>query len=542
MNLDQGNQIIDLFGLARRRGKLIAIASAAVILTTFWISMALPNLYTSAAMILVEPQSIDEKLVSSGVRESDLSDRLSLMTAQILSRARLSQIITDMDLYADEHEDMQRFEIVELMRSFISVEPVMSEIDGRQRSKELRFNTFRIVFRHENPQIARDVAQRVANDFINENINSRTAITAKSLEFMGDEMERLSVALQSVEKTIANVKEANPGQLPEELDTNQRILAYTMSDLRTAQRVFDAAESDAAFWKNQALTASSMTSSGDPTSPTYRLRSLEIERSNLMARGYTQKHPDLVRVESEMAILQDQLDADAEEGDPPQSFSEQNARSEQGRAELKAKATSNDIERLRVSIAATEERLAATPLVAEKLDALERQQAHLGKSYQDFSGRRQQAGVQADLERRQLGEKFRIIESAEMAPAPSSPNRILLLILGTVLGFALGAGIGVLAELTDSSLHTTSETQQALGIPVLVSVPRIMLESDRVARSRRILGETFAAVAVVVFVLAGGVVTYYFVNGNAGAQIDEEVEEVSTPATEARVDFGIWRG
>jgi type VI protein secretion system component VasK len=100
----------------------------------------------------------------------------------------------------------------------------------------------------------------------------------------------------------------------------------------------------------------------------------------------------------------------------------------------------------------------------------------------------------------------------------------------------------VLAELTDSSLHTTSETQQALGIPVLVSVPRIMLESDRVARSRRILRETLAAIAVVVFVLAGGVATYYLVNGNAGAQIDEEVEEDSKPATEARVDFGIRRG
>ena len=125
-------------------------------------------------MILVEPQSVDENLVESGVRKSDLNDRLSLMTAEILSRARLSQIITDMDLYQDEHNDMQRFEIVELMRSFVSVQPVVSEIAQRQRGQELKFNTFRIVFSHENPRIARDVAQKVANDFINANIDSRT--------------------------------------------------------------------------------------------------------------------------------------------------------------------------------------------------------------------------------------------------------------------------------------------------------------------------------------------------------------------------------
>jgi flagellar basal body-associated protein FliL len=69
-----------------------------------------------------------------------------------------------------------------------------------------------------------------------------------------------------------------------------------------------------------------------------------------------------------------------------------------------------------------------------------------------------------------------------------------------------------------------------------------MLESDRVARSRRILRETLAAVAVVVFVLAGGVATYYFVNGNRDVQSDKEVEEGSTPATEAHVDFGTRRG
>jgi type VI protein secretion system component VasK len=61
-------------------------------------------------------------------------------------------------------------------------------------------------------------------------------------------------------------------------------------------------------------------------------------------------------------------------------------------------------------------------------------------------------------------------------------------------------------------MHTSIELQNALGIPVLVSVPRIMLESDRVARSRRVFREALAAAAVVLFVLIGGATTYYFVN------------------------------
>jgi hypothetical protein len=360
---------------------------------------------------------------------------------------------------------------------------------------------------------------------------------------MADEIESLTGQLAVVERQIAEVKAANVGSLPEEMDSNQRMLQFAMGDLRDAQRIFDAAQSDTAFWKNQAITALSMSSPNDPTSPTNRLRLLGIERGNLLARGFTEKHPDMVTIETEIAILNDQIaGADGDE-DVPQSFGEQNARAEQGRAELRAKAANEDVERLREAISVLEARLAATPVVAEQLDALGRQYDHLYASYQDFSARLQQAGVQADLERRQLGEKFRILESAVIAPEPSSPNRLLLLSLGAILGLALGAGIGLLAEMTDSSLHTTNELQSALGIPVLASVPRIMLESDRVVRSQRILRETLAAVGVVVFVLAGGIATYYFVNGNFGDGPDgEEIEQGQKPAIEAFLDIEPRRG
>ncbi len=529
MNLEQGNQVIDLFGFLRRRGKLMAIISGAITLVTFWIAMALPNLYTSSAMILVEPQSVDEDLVDSGVRESDLNERLGLMTAEILSRIRLSRIIDEMGLYEDESEDMERIEVVELMRSYINVVPVLSELEEGNRRRDVKFNTFRIVFRHENRNTAAAVAQRVANDFIDANIEARTDITSKSLDFMSDEITSLSDDLAAVEGNISAVKAESAGKLPEDFDSNQRLLQYALSDLRDAQRILSAAESDAAYWKNQALTASSMSSPGDSASPSHRKRKLEIERGSLLARGYTARHPDVVRVEAEIAMLESQLSGEGGEDGAPRSIGEQNARAEQNRAELRAVAAQEDIDRLRATIADLEARLAATPAVAERLDSLNRQYEHLHRSYQDFSSRLQQAGVQADLERRQLGEKFRILESAEAAPEPSSPNRILILVLGAILGLGIGAGIGLVSEVADSSMHTSNDLQQSLGIPVLVSVPRIMLESDRAARSRRILRETLAAIALVLFVLFGGVATYWFVNMR-GSSVAEETE--ATPAAE----------
>ena len=93
MDLQQGIQLSDLVGMVRRRGRIVVAVAGLTILAMYWLAMALPNQYTSYATILVEPQAIDEKLVSAGVRESDLKERLGIMTSQILSRARLSRLI-----------------------------------------------------------------------------------------------------------------------------------------------------------------------------------------------------------------------------------------------------------------------------------------------------------------------------------------------------------------------------------------------------------------------------------------------------------------
>ena len=209
-------------------------------------------------MILVEPQSVDENLVNSGVRQSDLNERLGIMTAEMLSRARLSAIIDKFELYRDESEEMQRSEIIDLMRSYISVEPVLSELEDGTRKTDLVFSTFRITFRHENKYVAAQVAQEIANSFIDANIESRTEITGKSLSFMRDEIRSLSDSLAVVEKSISGVKAESGGSLPEEFAGNQRLLQFGMTDLREAQRILSAAESDASYWKAQALTASTM--------------------------------------------------------------------------------------------------------------------------------------------------------------------------------------------------------------------------------------------------------------------------------------------
>ncbi|MCH2186970.1 Wzz/FepE/Etk N-terminal domain-containing protein, partial [Myxococcota bacterium] len=474
MDSQQGIQLSDLGGIVRRRGKLMVSVVGLVSLTAYWIAMALPNQYGSYATVLVEPQSIDERLVQAGVRESDLTERLGIMTAQILSRQRLSRMIDQFGLYSDYAEELQRQEIVDMMRRDVSVEPVLSELEADKRnSSDVEFNTFKINFRASEPKVAAEVAQSIANDFLEKNIEARVDQSQQSLDFMEDSIASLTRDLASVEAEVKQVKGENAGSLPEEYLANQRVLQDLSVQAREARRALDLATSDQAFWKNQVIAAVSMASPNDMNSPAARKKMLRAEVGRMRSQGYTDKHPDVASALQEIEMLEERMDGDGEgdDEDLSGSYAEQNAKAEENRATLRIEAARVEIERLEGQIKEVEARLAATPAVEERLDALARSHGYLSEAYRDFSQRRQQAVVQADLERKQLGEQFRILESAFPAPRPTSPNRLMILFVGLLMGVGIGAGAGLIAEAADTSLHQPKDLQRLVQLPVLAAVP-----------------------------------------------------------------------
>jgi len=150
------------------------------------------------------------------------------------------------------------------------------------------------------------------------------------------------------------------------------------------------------------------------------------------------------------------------------------------------------------------------------LDALGRRHMQLSQSLLSFSNLRFEAAIQADMERRQLGERFRILESAIPPREISSPNRRVILILGLVLGLTIGVVAGVVAEGTDPSFHQERDLQSSVGIPVLAVIPSINFDEDLERQRRANVIRALALASVTAFSLLGGFGTYIFVNGAPG--------------------------
>ena len=518
MNVDGDFQLGDFAGILRRRGKVAGLSALAVALIAYWVAMALPNTYTSYATVLVEPQSVDEELVRAGVQASDINERLHIMSAQILSRPRLSAIIDKVGLYKQESAYMLREEIINLMRSRIRVEPVIPELERQTVRRDVAINEFQIFFDDYDAKTARDVAQLLANDFIESHIDSRVVVSQKSLEFIQGELARLAEQIQDVEGQIAKVKNENSGKLPEDLDPNQRRLERLLGDHAIAQREMAEATSDEGFYRSQAAQAAAFAAPNDDASPARRLDLLKLTLTDMRSRGYTEKHPDIVKTKAEIEELEKTVAQLKQKSvdEPSGSLMEQQAQASLKRASLRREQAQAEIERLQDLADEVQGLINATPAVAEQLDGLKREYEHLFTSFQDFSKRQLEASVQAQLERRQLGEQFRVIEAAFIAPGPSSPNRVVIIALGAVFGIFFGAGIGLLLEVRDRSPHDARQLQARIELPVLATIPQIWLEGDRALLRRRRLRQAIATFGVVMFALVGGAANYMWVNGMPG--------------------------
>ncbi len=530
MNVESGFQIADLKGVVRRRAKLVFATWLVVSLASYWLAMALPNEYESSATVLVEPQSVDEELIRAGVARSDLNRRLGLMAAKIMSRPRLSRIIDDLSLYREESNYLERQEIINLMRDQVKVEPVIPELEQDRQTLRTNFeiDRFKIHFRDHNAEVARNVAQRLANDFIEEHISNRVEVSQKSLEFIDAELVRLAESIRAIESRVAEIKAANPGRLPEDMVANQRQLERLMTAVSYARRDASTARSDEAFFHSQSATArellggNTLDRRGRETRVD-RKQSLNLLLTDMRSRGYTEKHPDIVKTQAELATLEDQIEA-SKSDERPGSLAEHGAEAEAERARLRRLHAEAEIELLRSKEEELLRLLGEAPRVAEQLDGLDRQYQHIFESYQDFSNRRHQASVQADLERRQLGEQFRVLEQAFIATEASSPNRVVIILVGVLFGLAMGGAAGIVMEAADPTVHDARQLQASLNIPVLAAIPEIWLESDRLRKRRSTFRQSFATAALVVLALVGGAANYVWVNGTSG---DEQEESIS---------------
>ena len=103
-----------------------------------------------------------------------------------------------------------------------------------------------------------------------------------------------------------------------------------------------------------------------------------------------------------------------------------------------------------------------------------------------MTSRFEEAQLAENMEQRQKGEQFRVLDPAVPSAEPAAPQRLRLLAMALALSVALAGGLVLLTEQLDTSFYTLDELRAFTPAPVLASIPRLVTEDDRRRRRRRL--------------------------------------------------------
>jgi uncharacterized protein involved in exopolysaccharide biosynthesis len=129
-------------------------------------------------------------------------------------------------------------------------------------------------------------------------------------------------------------------------------------------------------------------------------------------------------------------------------------------------------------------RIAAVPARETELVELTRDYETLRLGYTNLLAKSENARMSANLERRQIGEQFRVLDPARLPERPISPNRVQINSMGAMGGLALGLALVLLLEYRDRSLRSEADVRAALGLPVLAVIRTLGVPAERRHRPR----------------------------------------------------------
>jgi len=485
MNVTTELGIHDYIVTVRRRKWLIFSIVTVSVSIAVVLCLVLPLSFRSTTTVLVESQKIPESYVKSGV-EGTTQGRISAIQQVVMSRSLLSQIAEEFKLFSLDISPEGREGVIVGMRKNIRI---TKSIGGHGQGSDI-IEGFSLSFAHEDPVIAMRVTERFASQFIEQNLRLREQILEGASSFLEQELRMAGAKLEDQERLISDFKRKYMGELPEQMEANLRGLDRlqmevnsTRENIQTAmnrvtilEKQVNEAVSGA---RTQGATESTSTNHGRGGDPLIaRLSELERALTSLSAE-YRQTYPDIVQTRQEIEAVKDQLAikygvskdevkaGSAKLIDP--ALRDQMRQRDEAKNELEV--LKERLRRLLEQVKQYDGRVERAPAREQELMVLIRDYDNMQKNYQSLLEKRLNARLAENLEKRQKGEQFRILDPANLPAVPESPNRPLILFGGLVIGCGLGFGAAFALELLWPSFRRPEEAENILGLPILAGIP-----------------------------------------------------------------------
>jgi polysaccharide chain length determinant protein (PEP-CTERM system associated) len=465
----------DYLNILKRRWWMIAIPAIIFPIVGYLLTFLVQPQYVSQTLVLVEQQKVPESYVKAVVTE-DLSGRLASMKEQILSRSRLQPIIERFNLFANGKLSMD--DRIDLTRKNIGITPIQSEI-----ARTNGLPGFFISFKANDPRTAQLVCGEIQSLFVSENLSDRAASAAGTTEFLKSQLADAKAKLDEQDARLAKFQQTYMGKLPGAESSNINMLTTLNTQLDAATQALARMEQDKSYAESilsmqqaQQVQQSQTTEHGAaaPQAQQLELQQLQAQLADLKAR-YTDDYPDVVSAQRKVNELERKMaQAPAtptvpasSAPKPTDSLSVQQMRAQIRAMELGIAQKKRDQAEVQAQLRTYQDRVASSPAVEEEYKSITRDNQTAQAFYDDLLNKLNQSKMATDLERRQQGEQFRVMDEPNLPESPSSPKRSAFVMGGLFIGLALGLSFVALLEYLDTAIRSERDIWAFTKLPTL---------------------------------------------------------------------------
>jgi len=459
----------------------------------------LPNIYRASTTILLDPQKIPERYVASTIT-ADINARLSTLTQQVLSASRLQQIIDKYDLYPKLRKTASREEVIDYMRSHTKI-----DIQASPESVQ-SLSSFSITYESEDRDLVAKVTNQLAASFITWNLKAREQQALGTTQFLSSELEKAKKSLEEQESALEAYRLQHAGATPDALTGNLQALSRLQAE--------NASNDDAISRLDQERILLTQMKSTDPRGAplterdrlVQERRRLEGELSSLK-RQFTDSYPDVISAKEHLKDVNTRLAEIPESSTSGSEPMDTNTKVRLGLIEKDLQRHKDLKESLQRQIAGFQGKVDSVPVLETHLAELARNYEVSRQNYQSLLDKTLSAGMAEQLEQKQKGEQFTILDPAKTPEKPVKPKRIPMFAGILAAAFFLPLAGVIAKELLGGTIKTESHLKQVLPPKVILlgTIPPIHSRND-LSRARWLNMQTSLLVmltctALVIFLL-----------------------------------------
>ena len=314
-----------------------------------------------------------------------------------------------------------------------------------------------VYFVSADPQFAARAVNVLAEEYVNQNLEFRLQNTDKTLDWLTEEVAKQQSVVQTSERMLAEYRE-NKNALS--LEDRQNIIVSRLNQVNDAASRARMTRIQKEALYNQVAAAndreSLSTIASNPFVQQLKTRVSELQREKLRLEDrYGEKHPDVQRVNGQIADAQRQLDLEVD----------------RSVAAIKADYQASVAEEKQLGRDLETQKAQATDLNRKSIDysVLQREAESNRQVYESLLQREKEMRVVSNSR----ANNVRLLDRAEIPGSPFTPNTRRAWIMALLFGLGIGIAAAFAIDYLDDTVKTPEDVTWRLRLDFLGLVPKV---------------------------------------------------------------------